>query len=347
MKNIISLIVFLLLSVSCLEAKPKIVILATGGTIAGSIDSELETTGYKAGVIGVETLIKAVPQIKDIAQVSGKQIANIDSSNMNDEIWLKLAKKINELLKKDVDGIVITHGTDTMEETAYFLNLTVKSNKPVVLVGAMRPATAMSADGPKNLYNAVALAANENAKNKGVMIAMDDKILGARGVVKTHTLNVDAFTSPDFGNLGYIVDGKVFFYNTISKDHTTKTPFDVSKLKTLPKVDILYTYSNDGSGVAAKALFENGTQGLVIAGSGAGSIHENQKEVLKDLIKKGLKVVVSTRVVAGSVAINKDDQNLGFISAQNLNPQKARVLLMLALTKTHNNAQIQKYFEKY
>ncbi|MBK1992487.1 asparaginase, partial [Campylobacter sp. 2018MI35] len=169
------------------------------------------------------------------------------------------------------------------------------------------------ADGPKNLYNAVALAANENAKNKGVMIAMDDKILGARGVVKTHTLNVDAFTSPDFGNLGYIVDGKVFFYNTISKDHTTKTPFDVSKLKTLPKVDILYTYSNDGSGVAAKALFENGTQGLVIAGSGAGSIHENQKEVLKDLIKKGLKVVVSTRVVAGSVAINKDDQNLGFI----------------------------------
>ncbi|MBZ7933460.1 type II asparaginase [Campylobacter sp. LH-2024] len=347
MKNIISLIVFLLLSVSCLEAKPKIVILATGGTIAGSIDSELETTGYKAGVIGVETLIKAVPQIKDIAQVSGEQIANIDSSNMNDEIWLKLAKKINELLKKDVDGIVITHGTDTMEETAYFLNLTVKSNKPVVLVGAMRPATAMSADGPKNLYNAVALAANENAKNKGVMIAMDDKILGARGVVKTHTLNVDAFTSPDFGNLGYIVDGKVFFYNTISKDHTTKTPFDVSKLKTLPKVDILYTYSNDGSGVAAKALFENGTQGLVIAGSGAGSIHENQKEVLKDLIKKGLKVVVSTRVVAGSVAINKDDQNLGFISAQNLNPQKARVLLMLALTKTHNNAQIQKYFEKY
>lgn len=347
MKNIISLIVFLLLSVSCLEAKPKIVILATGGTIAGSIDSELETTGYKAGVIGVETLIKAVPQIKDIAQVSGEQIANIDSSNMNDEIWLKLAKKINELLKKDVDGIVITHGTDTMEETAYFLNLTVKSNKPVVLVGAMRPATAMSADGPKNLYNAVALAANENAKNKGVMIAMDDKILGARGVVKTHTLNVDAFTSPNFGNLGYIVDGKVFFYNTISKDHTTKTPFDVSKLKTLPKVDILYTYSNDGSGVAAKALFENGTQGLVIAGSGAGSIHENQKEVLKDLIKKGLKVVVSTRVVAGSVAINKDDQNLGFISAQNLNPQKARVLLMLALTKTHNNAQIQKYFEKY
>lgn len=347
MKNIISLIVFLLLSVGCLEAKPKIVILATGGTIAGSIDSELETTGYKAGVIGVETLIKAVPQIKDIAQVSGEQIANIDSSNMNDEIWLKLAKKINELLKKDVDGIVITHGTDTMEETAYFLNLTIKSNKPVVLVGAMRPATAMSADGPKNLYNAVALAANKNAKNKGVMIAMDDKILGARGAVKTHTLNVDAFTSPDFGNLGYIVDGRVFFYNTILKDHTTKTPFDVSKLKTLPKVDILYTYSNDGSGVAAKALFENGTQGLVVAGSGAGSIHENQKEVLKDLMKKGLKVAVSARVVAGSVAVSKDDQNLGFISAQNLNPQKARVLLMLALTKTHDSAKIQKYFEKY
>lgn len=347
MRNIIFIIMFLLLGVSMLEAKPKIVILATGGTIAGSIDNELETTGYKAGVLGIETLIKAVPQIKDLAQVSGEQIANIDSSNMNDEIWLKLAKKANELLKKDVDGIVITHGTDTMEETAYFLNLTIKSDKPVVLVGAMRPASAMSADGPKNLYNAVALAANKEAKNKGVMIAMNDKIQGARDVSKTHTLNVDAFSSPNYGNLGYIVDGKVFFYNTNLKEHTKKTPFDVSKLNTLPKVDILYTYSNDGNAVAAKALFENGTKGLVIAGSGAGSIHQNQKEMLKELMKQGLKVAISSRVSAGSVAVSKEDKDLGFIDTQGLNPQKARVLLMLALTKTNDINTIQKYFEKY
>lgn len=165
------------------QAKPKVAILATGGTIAGSTDSKLATTGYTAGVLGVEVLIQAVPEIKELADITGEQIANVDSSNMTDAIWLKLAKRCNELLGK-VDGIVITHGTDTMEETAFFLNLVVKSDKPVVLVGAMRPATAMSADGPKNLYNAVVLAANANAKGKGVMIAMNDKILGARDAQK-------------------------------------------------------------------------------------------------------------------------------------------------------------------
>lgn len=342
-KLLLCIIAFLAMGVSVVEAKPKVAILATGGTIAGSTDSKLATTGYTAGVLGVDVLINAVPEIKQIADVWGEQIANVDSSNMNDEIWLKLAKRCNELLKQ-VDGIVITHGTDTMEETAFFLNLVLKSDKPVVLVGAMRPATAMSADGPKNLYNALILAASANAKNKGVMVAMNDKILGARNVQKTHTLNVNAF---DFGNLGYIVDGKVFFDNENNKIHTKKSVFDVSKLKTLPKVDILYTYSNDGSGVAAKALFENGTKGIVVAGSGAGSIHEAQKEVLKDLLKKGLKVAISSRVKSGFVAVSKDDENLGFISAQDLNPQKARVLLMLALTKTNESKKIAEYFLKY
>ncbi|EOB3231720.1 type II asparaginase, partial [Campylobacter upsaliensis] len=274
------------------EAKPKVAILATGGTIAGSIDSAVATTGYTAGVVGVDVLIKAVPEIQNLAKIEGQQIANIDSSNMRDEIWLKLAQEINKLFASGVDGVVITHGTDTMEETAYFLNLTIKSDKPVVLVGAMRPSTAISADGPKNLYNAVALAADKNARGKGVMVAMNDKIQSARAVVKTHTLNVDAFSSPDFGDMGYIVDGKVYFYNNVAKAHTKKTPFDVKNLKELPKVDILYSYSNDGSGVAAKALFENGTKGIVVAGSGAGSIHEAQKEVLKELLTKGLKVAV-------------------------------------------------------
>ncbi|PZT47368.1 L-asparaginase [Helicobacter valdiviensis] len=347
MKKILLCLVALFLGVSMLEAKPKIAILATGGTIAGSIDSAVATTGYTAGVVGVDVLIKAVPQIQDLAQISGKQIANIDSSNMRDEIWLKLAKEIHTLFKSGIDGIVITHGTDTMEETAYFLNLTLKSDKPVVLVGAMRPSTAISADGPKNLYNAVALAASKEAKGKGVMVAMNDKILSARGVVKTHSLNVDAFSSPDFGDLGYIVDGEVFFYNKTLKEHTKDTPFDVSKLETLPKVDILYTYSNDGSGVAAKALFENGTKALVIAGSGAGSIHEDQKNVLKELMTKGLKVAISSRVVAGRVAVSQADKKLGFISAEDLNPQKARVLLMLALTKTQDPKKIQEYFLKY
>ncbi|ENX5901080.1 type II asparaginase [Campylobacter jejuni] len=329
------------------KAKSRIAILGTGGTIAGFIDSTIATTGYTAGAIDIDVLIKAVPQIRDLADISWEQIVNIDSSNMCDEIWLRLAKKIAKLFAEGIDGVVITHGTDTMEETAYFLNLTIKSDKPVVLVGAMRPSTAISADGPKNLYNAVALVANKEAKNKGVMVAINDKILSARGVVKTHSLNVDAFSSPDFGDLGYIVDGKVFFYNNVTKAHTKNAPFDVSKLTSLPKVDILYSYSNDGSGVAAKALFEHGTKGIVVAGSGAGSIHKNQKDVLKELLKKGLKVVVSSRVVAGCVAVSDSDEKLGFISAEDLNPQKARVLLILALTKTSDPKKIQEYFLKY
>ncbi|EOH5126710.1 type II asparaginase [Campylobacter jejuni] len=329
------------------KAKSRIAILGTGGTIAGFIDSTIATTGYTAGAIDIDVLIKAVPQIRDLADISWEQIANIDSSNMCDEIWLRLAKKIAKLFAEGIDGVVITHGTDTMEETAYFLNLTIKSDKPVVLVGAMRPSTAISADGSKNLYNAVALVANKEAKNKGVMVAINDKILSARGVVKTHSLNVDAFSSPDFGDLGYIVDGKVFFYNNVTKAHTKNAPFDVSKLTSLPKVDILYSYSNDGSGVAAKALFEHGTKGIVVAGSGAGSIHKNQKDVLKELLKKGLKVVVSSRVVAGCVAVSDSDEKLGFISAEDLNPQKARVLLILALTKTSDPKKIQEYFLKY
>ncbi|EAH5553217.1 L-asparaginase [Campylobacter upsaliensis] len=344
-KLLLCMIAFFIVGASMAEAKPKVAILATGGTIAGSIDSAVATTGYTAGVVGVDVLIKAVPEIQNLAKIEGQQIANIDSSNMRDEIWLKLAQEINKLFASGVDGVVITHGTDTMEETAYFLNLTIKSDKPVVLVGAMRPSTAISADGPKNLYNAVALAADKNAK--GVMVAMNDKIQSARAVVKTHTLNVDAFSSPDFGDMGYIVDGKVYFYNNVAKAHTKKTPFDVKNLKELPKVDILYSYSNDGSGVAAKALFENGTKGIVVAGSGAGSIHEAQKEVLKELLTKGLKVAVSSRVVAGRVAVSEADKKLGFISAEDLNPQKARVLLMLALTKTNDPKKIQEYFLKY
>ncbi|MBZ7957577.1 asparaginase, partial [Campylobacter sp. RM10541] len=315
--------------------KPRIAILATGGTIAGVINDAISTTGYKAGALDIEVLLNAVPQIKEIASIVGYQVSNIDSSDMSNEIQLKLAKKINKLLAKDeIDAVVITHGTDTMEESAYFLHLTIKSDKPVILTGAMRPSTAMSADGSKNLYNAVALAINVKSKSKGVMIVMNDRILSARAAVKTHTLNLDAFSSPDFGDLGYILDGKVYFYNTIEKLHTKNTLFNIDYLEDLPKVDILYTYSNDGNGIAAKALFENGSQALVIAGSGSGNIHENQKNILKELMKKNLIVAISSRIQTGEVILSKEDENSGFICAQDLNPQKARILLMLALTKT-------------
>lgn len=166
-------------------SKPNVVILATGGTIAGSAASNTQMTGYKAGALGIDVLLQAVPEIHKVANVKGEQISNIGSESMNNKIWLKLAKRINELLAKpDVDGIVITHGTDTLEETAYFLNLVTKSDKPVVIIGAMRPATAISADGPVNILNAVNLAASKDAKGRGVLIAMNDNINGARDVQK-------------------------------------------------------------------------------------------------------------------------------------------------------------------
>lgn len=329
-------------------AKPNIVILATGGTIAGAVDSSLQTTGYQAGVLSIESLLQSVPELASIANLESEQIANIDSADMNEEIWLKLAKRVNALLKSSqVDGVVITHGTDTMEESAFFLHLVAKSDKPIVFVGAMRPSTALSADGPKNLYNAISLAASPESKGKGVMVVMNDRIQSARYVSKTHTLNVNAFASPNAGDMGYILDGKAFFYTIPAKPHTLQSEFDVDKLDSLPKVDILYSYANDNSQVAAQALFNHGTKGLVIAGSGAGSIHKNHKDMLKKLMQNGLVVVQSSRVNNGLVIANEADSKLGFISGYDLNPQKARVLLMLALSKTDNNERIAKIFESY
>ncbi|TLD86869.1 MULTISPECIES: asparaginase [Helicobacter] len=328
--------------------KPNIVILATGGTIAGAVDSQIKTTGYNAGVISVDTLIEAVPQLQEIAHIQGEQIANIDSADMNDEIWLTLAQRVNKLLENPkIDGIVITHGTDTMEESAFFLHLTTRSDKPVVLTGAMRPSTAISADGPKNLYNALALAANTQSKGKGVMVVMNDRIQSARYVSKTHSLNVDAFSSPNSGDMGYILDGKIFFYTFPNKPHTTHSEFDVRSLRSLPKVDILYSYANDGLAIAAQALANQGTKGLVIAGSGAGSIHKNHKDMLKKLMQEGLIVVQSSRINNGIVLASEADAKFGFIGSGDLNPQKARVLLMLALTQTKNSAEIANFFQRY
>lgn len=223
--------VTLLLTVTmAFAAKPNIHILATGGTIAGT-GSSATGTSYTAGQVAIGALLDAVPEIKEIANVTGEQIVKIGSQDMNDEVWLTLAKKINELLKRpDIDGIVVTHGTDTMEETAYFLNLTVKSDKPVVLVGAMRPSTALSADGPLNLYNAVVTAAATESKDKGVLIAMNGLILGAESTVKMNTVDVQTFQAPNSGALGYVLNGKVFYNQITLKKHTTRSVFDVTRL---------------------------------------------------------------------------------------------------------------------
>ncbi|WP_133578866.1 type II asparaginase [Aureibacillus halotolerans] len=324
------------------ESLPNVKILATGGTIAGSAASNTATTGYTAGAIGVETLIDAVPELTDIATISGEQIANVGSPNIDTDVLLTLAKRVNVLLAQDdTDGIVITHGTDTLEETAFFLHMTVKSDKPVVVVGAMRPATAISADGPMNLYNAVKVAGAEKSVGKGVLVVLNDRIGSARMISKTNTTMLDTFQSEEYGFLGAIAGGEIHYYQEMLRKHTTETPFDVSELTELPQVDILYGYQNMPS-YLFEAAAANGADGIVTAGSGNGSLSSIGSEVVKKVIEKGIPVVRASRVGNGIVTETSNG-----IAADSLNPQKARILLMLALTETDDPEVIEQYFNEF
>src|SRR6201981_1925158 len=327
---------------------PDIVILATGGTIAGAAATGTQL-GYTSGAVTIDAMLAAVPGIKDLANVKGEQISNVGSQDMTFDIMLTLAKRINVLLaKNDVDGIVVTHGTDTMEETAFFLNLVVKSNKPVVMVGSMRPSTAVSADGPLNLFDAVAVAADPNARGRGVLVGSDDWIHGAHSLTKTSTTAIQTFMSPLRGLVGVSSYGKNDFYNTPVWKHTTASEFDIGNVTKLPRVDILFACA-DMSPDLIDAAVANGAKGIVIAGVGNGNMNRDSLEAAARTAKKGVVVVRSTRVVTGTVGrnveVNDDDMNL--IASDELNPQKSRILLMLALLKPRSNADIQNLFYTY
>ena len=345
-------LLYLLAASSIAQSAPKlanVTILATGGTIAGTGSSSTTTVGYTAATVGVQRLIAAVPELAKVANVSGEQVFQIASENMGNEHWLTLAKRVNVLLAQAaVDGIVITHGTDTLEETAYFLNLVVKSRKPVVLVGAMRPSTAISADGPINLYNSVLLAASPEAVGKGVLVAMNDQIQAARDVTKVNTSTLDAFRTPELGMLGYIQGSKPFFYRQQVRKHTAETEFDISALQALPQVDIVYGYANVGP-VAVDAFMAAGAKGIIHAGVGDGSLAAKVVPALKAARAKGAVVVRASRVGQGILARNGEanDDELDFVVADTLNAQKARILLMLALTKTADTKEIQRMFYTY
>jgi L-asparaginase len=329
------------------KPKPRIMILATGGTIAGA--GTAGGYGYQAGSFKVEDLIKAVPTLDTLATLKGEQVANIGSQDMNDEVWLKLAARVNEVLQSPlVDGVVITHGTDTMEETAYFLNLVVRSEKPVVLVGSMRPATAISADGPANLYNAVATAADPKAYARGVLVVINDKIHTARNVVKTNTTNVETFESPNRGPTGIVNAGKIAWFEPMDKRHTTRSQFSVQGRKTLPRVDIIYAHSNMSPDLI-KAALKNGAKGLVIAGVGDGNMSKAAMQTLAGAVKSGVLVVRSTRLESGLVLRNSevDDDKMNFVASGELNPGKSRVLLQLALLNTTDVRSIQRMFDEY
>ena len=342
-------VIALTLSITA-QAKPKIEVLATGGTIAGAQASTSEV-GYKSGTFSVDDLIKAVPQLKDVADLTGEQVANIGSQTMNHEVWLKLAKRVNEVLKDGgADGAVITHGTDTLEETAYFLSLVIKSDKPVVLVGSMRPATAISADGPANLYNAVALAASQEARGRGPLIVMDDEIHYAREAQKTNTTELDTFKSPNRGRAGVMNVGKIEFFSQNTTAHTTKSEFNVDG-KTpsdLPRVEIVYSYENLGPEVI-DFLVKQGVKGIVLAGVGDGNSTDAAIGALSAAAKKRVAVVRSSRTGSGLVVRNVevDDDKLGFIASMELSPQKARILLMLALMNTNDPVKLQQIFMQY
>ncbi|HVS23662.1 MAG TPA: type II asparaginase [Gammaproteobacteria bacterium] len=330
------------------QDKPRIVVLATGGTIAGAAQSDVQAR-YTSGQVGVEQLLAAVPQAKELATLRGEQISNIGSQDMNDEVWLKLARRINELAAMaDVDGVVITHGTDTIEETGYFLNLVVKSKKPIVLTASMRPSTALSADGPLNFYNAVAVAANKSASGRGVLVVVNDSIHGASSLTKTSTTAVETFVSPSRGLVGTVNYGVANFYRGPVGRHTTESEFSLDGVTALPRVDIVMAYENM-DGKLIDAAVAAGAKGIVIAGVGNGNLTAPALAALAAQAKKGIVCVRSTRVMTGQVGRNVevDDDKLGLVASDDLNPQKARVLLRLALLKQRSLADYQRLFEQY
>jgi L-asparaginase len=329
-------------------ALPRVRVLATGGTIAGAQASATDY-GYVAGAYDVNTLIQAVPNLAKLARISGEQVANIGSQDMNDAVWLKLAKRLSQVLASgDTDAVLITHGTDTLEETSYFLSLVTKSRKPVVMVGSMRPATAVSADGPANIYNGVAAAIDPGARGRGVLVSLNDEIHYARNVVKTDTTSLQTFKSLNRGPAGLVNTGKVAWFQPMDRRQGEASEFSVAGLDALPRVDIVYAHANMSADLIDAAV-ANGAKGIVVAGVGDGNMTSPALDALKRAIARSVVVVRSTRLPMGRVLRNNEvnDDEIGTIASDELNPPKSRVLLQLALMKTQDPKQIQRMFYEY
>lgn len=342
---------------------PHLLVLATGGTIAGSAPSSTQSTGYTAGVIGVETLLEAIPQAKEIARITGEQIANIDSKDMSEGLWLRLRRRVAEAAIDDaVDGIVITHGTDTLEETAWFLQLTVNCPKPLILTGAMRPATALSADGPANLWQALLTAAHPQSAGKGVLVVMNGQIDGARDVTKAHANSPAAFLSPHTGPLGFFAGNQLHWAGGYTGWHTGISEFTNELPAALPSVKILYGCAGDDS-LLIDAAVRAGVKGIVYAGFGNGSLPAGVEPGLSRAQKAGIPVVICSRCQAGAAVPASDGQDRksgkggveknaqapsgAFLCGGSLSPQKARILLQLALTQTADFSELERIFRDY
>jgi L-asparaginase len=326
------------------ETLPRVVVLATGGTIASTYDEEIGA--LRAALTGDE-IVEAVEGLSEIADVSVEQVANVNSRDMTPEIWLRLARRANELLARtDVAGVVVTHGTDTLEETAYFLDLTVTSEKPVVVVGAQRAPTMYDTDGPRNMLNAVRVAVSDEAVGMGTMVVMNGQINAAREVTKTNTLDVETFQTLDFGLLGVADIEAVRFYRAPVRRQTIPLPDDAE----LGNVVIVSEYAGSDGRAIELLLEDGGLDGVVVAGLGLAHVSTPTLDALRRVRAAGIPVVLSSRVLTGRIvplyANNVDLLDIGAVEADNLSPQKARVLLMVAMTRTTSPEELQAIFDR-
>lgn len=330
-----------------MSGRPRLALLATGGTIASSGQSQAQLQDYSVDT-KIEAMLAAVPATADLADFECEQICNVESHCLNDAVLVPLARRVQAVCDRaDIDGVVITHGTDTLEETAYFLHLVVHTKKPIVLVGAMRPATAMSADGPLNLYHAVAVACHPASHGRGVLVVMNDRIASARYMTKGHANGVEAFVPTEFGYLGLVAGQTVRFENQLLTRHTYCSDIHLPKsIDQLPMVDVIYDHQGAGTH-HFEASIEAGAKGVVLAATGQGSLSPQGKQGVRLVRDKGLAVVRASRVWQGWIRPSEKDQIHGSVAAQTLNPAKARILLRLALTNTNDPETLQAYFEQY
>ena len=330
---------------------PRVKVLATGGTITGAGPHRLDFSHYTeiGRQIPIREILERLPEIGQFAVAEGEQTETMWGTAVGPHTWLRLSQQINEALQDDkgLAGVVVTHGTATLEETAYFLNLTVHSTKPVVVAGAQRPVSALGTDAEINLLDAIRIATSPEAVGKGVLTVLNNEIHSAREVTKNNTLRLETFKPNELGFLGYAdSDGQVVFYRSPTRKHTIDSEFDVSGLEELPRIDILYTYAG-ADALLVEALMGYRVAGIVVAGLGSGAMTPAMEAALVKAAAQGMPVVVSSRTGQGRVVMTPKKEEAGFIVADNLTPQKARVLLMLGLTRTREGTELQRMFNEY
>lgn len=332
------------------KSKPRIKIIGTGGSIAGIGLHRFDYTQYAelGKKLTIEQSLDRIPEANDIADIRSENLISVGSGAIGPTEWLQLSHRVNNLLKTEtLDGIVVTHGTATLEETSYFLQLTIKSKKPVVVTGAMRPPTAVGTDADINLLDAIRVATSPEAVGKGVLTVLNNEIHSARDVQKANTLRIETFRANELGFLGYAdSDGQVLFYREPTRRHTSSSAFDVDGITDLPRVDIVYAYGGSDS-LLINAVRRNHSDGMVMTGFGSGTFPPDMLDAGSEAVKEGIPVVIASRSTAGRTVITPRVTRLGFIVADNLQPQKARVLLMLGLTTTNNHKILQQMFMEY